>query len=230
MKIIDNITSKMSLNESAQGEKEVKFAIINPETGETITPFCKCKDYFGDMFWSRKTNKNVMVYGFSWTPDKHKEILDNPTITIAVKLVSRSGQKILKLEESVIAGVKDFLSRINSGLQFKPTEVSLCEEEKHLIITYDKSWTDYPYLHSAFLLFVRLGFTWDGSEDILTFYTGNPKNFIAPYDEGYVRSTKIKIEDILKGKIDKKQKYESYISDYAMHNYSGIVNYKEYSV
>lgn len=229
MKIVDKVSAKMPLSEAGQGEKEVKIALINSK-GETLTPFCKCKDYFNDMIWSKKTGNDVSVFGFKWHKDDDKGELDKEFLTMAVKLQARDTKKLIKITKIQIKGVSDLLTRINKALKFKPLGIDICDNDEHLILTYDREWSEYPYLYSAFLLFLRLGFTWDCSDDILAFYSKGGKHFISPHDEGYVRSAKIKIGDILKGKIDKKQKYSMYKTGYDIHGSSGVVGYSGYSI
>lgn len=229
MKVIEEISSG-KLAEINHGPKEVQFAFINPDTGKTITPFCKCKDYFNDMFWSNKVKKSVSVYGFSWTPDRDKGVLHKDRLCLAIRLIDRDDKsKFHKIEEENIKGIVDIIAQFSEANGFEPATVEREESDgKHIILYFDKKWTEIPYLNSAFFLLVRLGFTYKHGEDVTKDYKTTAK-FISPNDEGYLRLVKNKIEDLLKGKIDSKQTYEKYTND-TIHNYSGIVGYKEYSI
>lgn len=230
MKITEKVVQ--NLNEISHGSIEVRFAYIDPATGNTITPFCRCKDYFNDMFWSLKTKKPVDCCGFTWdSNDKRNKFIEGDTLTIAIKL-SRKGNSIVNLpvEEKHLYGIEKLFKEMNRGLKYRPIELSLSDDGEHIILSYDRRWSEIPYLNSAFFLFIRLGLTYEG-EDIVEFFSdGKSQKFMSPHDIGYFKAAREKIENIIEGKLDTHQKYEDYPSDSYVHSNSGLVYYRNYKI
>lgn len=230
MKIIDKVSSKFNLSEIGHGQREVQFAFINPETGETITPFCRCKDYFNDMFFTKKTGTSVNICGFKWNKDDDNGVLDKDELAIAVRLRERNNhQNFYDITKVEVESVFLLLNKFTLANDFGHLAVELSDDNKYIIIKFSKKWMEIPYLCSTFFLLVRLGFTYKKDEDILVWYQGGSKNFISPNDEGYFRSRKDRLKDLLEGKIDKNQTYEMYTTG-NIHNRSGIVGYQEYKI
>ncbi len=230
---IGKIMSDSGLNENNHGPIEVKFALLNPETGDTITPFCKCKDYFSDVFWGNNTKKPVRTYGFNWDPGQDKGVLDKDSIFVAIKFTSRTNSDDVKPgTKEQVENIKAFLNKFEKPLGFEPSKVEMCDEKIHIIIEFDKKWIQVPYLVSAFFLFIRLGVKYDNhSADPLDFYSNKPTNeWMSPGDGNYFMSAKNKISDLLAGKIDKKQKFSQYTDGYSIHNNSGIASYSAYKI
>jgi hypothetical protein len=231
MKIIDKISGSYNLIESPQGKKEIRFAVINYKTGETITPFCKCKDYFTDMFWSKKLKKKVAIYGFHWDGDKDNKVLDEDTFSIAINLTDKDTREKLSVNKEYCKTIKSLLNQFEKKLKFDLAETQLDDENLHIIVTVSKEWSERPYLVSSLFFLIRLGFTYDGKTNPIEFFTNaKSSNYMAPYDEGYFRTGKKKLEDLLKGIIDKKQKYEMYTTSSEIHGSSGLIGYQSYSV
>jgi hypothetical protein len=228
MKIIDNISAKNSLSEIGHGQREVQIAYVNPKNGETITPFCKCKDFFNDMFWSNKEKKDISIYGFKWNHKDHRDLLDKNVLTIAVHLRDRVNKSIYELKEEERLSVLRLLTKISTSAGLGRVVVRMCEEKKNLVIYFNRKWVDTPYLNSAFYFFVRLGFTYDKDHEILSQYNKSQK-FISPNDQIYFKKANSRIKDLLEGKIDKNQTYSSYNSG-SIHNASGLVNYCGYKI
>lgn len=229
MNIIDNTSSKFRLSEIGHGQREVQFAFINPETGETITPFCRCKDYFNDMFFAKKTGISVNICGFKWNKDDDNGILDKDELAIAVRLRDRDDHNFHDITKEEVESVFSLLNKFTLVNDFGHLAVELSDDNKYIIIRFSRKWIDIPYLCSTFFLLVRLGFTYKKDEDILVWYQSGSKNFISPNDENYFRSRKNRLKDLLEGKIDNNQNYEMY-NKVNIHNCSGIVGYKEYKI
>ncbi len=231
MKIIDEQSKKYHLNEIGHGAKEVKFAIINPSTGETLTPFCKCKDYFSDMFWSNKTGGNTDVCGFKWTPNQDKGLLSKKTFSIAIKLQDRSSSTLNKLGKKELSGIKSLLNTFEKKLKFSPTKAEISDDEKYIIVHVPEGWREVPYLVSALFMLIRLGFTYEEKTDPIKYFTGAASNkFISPNDESYFKQIKGRFQDLLDGKVDRKQTFEMYKTASNAHGGSGILSYREYKV
>ena len=231
MKIINK--KVVTLCESGHGPIEAKFAFINPENGETLTPFCKCKDYFSDLFWSNATGEKVNVYGFKWTPNEDKGILAKDRLFLAVKLIDRFGSKAdIPITQEQLKGVQSFFNKFEKNLKFDLTKTSICEEGKHLIIEFSKEWTQRPYVISAFFLFIRLAFKYENTlKNPIEFYINRKTGeWLSPNDEHYFRAAKARMTDLFQGKIDKRQTFKQYETGNCIHNNSGIVNYTDYKI
>lgn len=226
MKIIDKISAKCHLSESGQGSIEMKFALLNKEIGEIITPFCKCKDYFSDAFWAKYTRKNVVnMYGFSFGMDEDKGLFDKDEISLAIRMVSRDTQIMNTVFQENLDNIISLLNKLESANNFNLCIGEICEENKHFIITFDKRWTEIPYLLSGFFMFLRLGFHYDRESKIKDYYS-KPEKFITPNDQMYLKSTIDVVDDIENGYLDRSQKYSDYLNQSITHNSSGIVGYR----
>lgn len=230
MKVIDNVSKKYSLCEAGQGKKEIKFAFLNPKNGETITPFCKCKDYFTDMFWSNIMKKDINIFGFNWKPNQDKGILDADKYSIALKLHDRDSNKSLEIQQKQVTGIRTLLNKFERKLKFKLTRAVFDDTGSYVVLTVPREWGSKPYLVSALFFLIRLGFSYEGTKDPIEFFSkAKSADFYSPHDEGYFKTAKNKLQDLLNGKIDKKQTFEMYNSG-NIHSHSGIVGYKDYSI
>lgn len=226
MKIVEKCNC--SLTESQQGNIEMKFAFID-EKGNTISPFCKCKDYFNDIFWSNKVGKSVNIYGLKWKPNQDNGVLDKDRLNLAIKFCKRGDGEKIAIDKDKISGLDKFFKIVTKKLKFEKTKFSVSDDNMYIIVDYDRSWTLIPYLNSAFFMFLRLGINFKGKDIIEYYEKGEAEKFISPHDIGYFQSSINKIKDILQGKLDNTQTYEQYTNS-DIHDRSGIVNYKDYKI
>lgn len=229
MNIKDNVSKNYNLIEVSHGIREVQIAYINGKTGETLTPFCRCKDYFNDLFYSNKTNKAVKIFGFHWKPNQDLGELSRNTLVLAIRLRDRNDtSRFYEFTEEERQGIFYLLSQFTKINDLGRIIVRFSEDKKNLIIYFNKKWTDIPYLNSAFYFLIRMGITYKKDEDIFTWYSNSGK-FISPNDQMYFKNSQQRIIDLLSGKIDDRQKYEDYDSG-SIHGNSGLVNYRGYRV
>lgn len=227
MKVIDKVS--MPLSEIGHGKREVQFAFMNHKTGKTITPFVRCKDYFNDMFWCYHQKNSCNVCGFSWDSDRERELLSEKTLWVAVRLRDRDKTKEhFDITEKEFKGVTAIVSQFSEKLGFKAPEFEMDDTNKYIIIGFDRAWTEIPYLNSALFLLIRMGFTYERTDDPVKFF--EKAEFISPNDTGYYRSAKKRLSDMFEGKVDKNQTYALYSSGSAAHGSSGIVAYSQYKV
>lgn len=228
MKITEKV--KYGLSEIGHGTREVQFAFVDSKTGDNLTPFCMCKDFFGDLFWANQTGNKVSIYGFKWEPNQDGGILAKPRLSVALRIRNRDNKdEVYTIKESELESLTSLFDQFNSANKFKTFKTELSDDKKYIIISFDKAWVSRPYLCSALFLILRLGLTYDPKKEVMAFYTSGSKNFISPNDETYFRSIKNRIEDLLKGIRDENQKYSDYTVS-SIHNNCGIVNYKGYKV
>lgn len=228
MKIIDNV--KAQLNEIGHGPKEVQFAFIDDKTGKTITPFCMCKDFFNDMFWCNKLKKNISIFGFKWTANQDKGVLNRGILSLTMRLRDRNNkEKFFEIAEGELKGIKSILNKFEQANGFNKSNVDYADDKNYLVVSFDKAWSNAPYLISAFLFLIRLGLTYDAKSDVIEWFKVTSKKFISPNDAVYFKNSEIKIKDLLNGKIDKKQSYEMY-DEGTIHSSSGLVNCRDYKI
>ena len=223
MKVVDNLTGKAALSEIGHGKITSQFALFNKELSETITPFVKCKDFLGDVFWGEVTKQNATIYGFKWNIGQDKEAFKEDIYHIVLrKQVNGSNSTIEKATQEEVDNILALLHQFEDSLGFTKSTAELSETGLEIIVSYDKKWTDRPYIYSAFLLLLRIGFKYDGKSDVYEYYK-NEKNFLSFNDAGYMRTARETINDLLKGYIDTNQTYQMYNSVGEVHGGSGVV-------
>lgn len=228
MKLKDNV-SNSDLSEIGHGPIEASFAYVNPDKETTITPFCRCKDYFNDMFWSNKMKTDINILGFKWKHGEDGGVLDRPTLKLGIRLTKggKTGE-LQKQKEEQLKGILDLLNKIESANGWNLAEGEITEDGNYIILSFDPSWTSKPYINSAFYFFIRLGFTYDSSKDLFEQFQ-DQKHFLSRNDVMYLRNGESRIKDLLAGKIDNSQTYEQYNSS-TIHSSSGLIGYKEYKI
>lgn len=228
MNVIDNVSSKHSLCEIGHGQREVSFAFLDYEKSETITPYCKCKDFFGDMFWSNDRKEKVAIYGFIWTPNQDGGVLDKDMLVVSLRLKDKSTHEDHKIKKKEVDSLRSLLDRFNTPLGYTECIAELSDDEKNIIVQFDKRWCQNPYAISCLFFILRLGLTYKVGEDPIEFFSkGN--NFISPNDAIYFNKSKQRIIDLLDGKMDTSQKFSDYTIHQIHHN-TGLVNHSKYKV
>lgn len=223
MKVIDNIGKNYSLSEIGHGNITSQFALYNNTSGEIITPFVMCKDFLGDVFWSNKTNKEGNIYGFKWKPNEDKGILEKKHLYIVLRKVNQN--KIVEAAtEDEVKAIACLINKFDKANKFYKSKTELCEEGKNVIVKFDKKWTEIPYLWSAFLLLLRIGFKYDKISDVQEHYKSE-NNYLSRNDVMYMRTAKGLIKDLEEGFIDSTQTYEQYTAIGQVHNGSGVVSW-----
>jgi hypothetical protein len=221
--------NKTGLNEIGHGANQVEMAFIDEKTGNNISQIIKCKDFFQDIFWSRRKGQSSSIFGFSWNHKHHEDIFSRDFFSIFARIRNVPTEEVKDIDDNQIKNLQNFLNEFASKLDIPLCEVQKDSTGKYAVIKFHKSWTEIPYLNSAFFLYVRLGLSYDGESNVLTYIKKGAK-FISANDALYVKNSINKIEDMLKGKLDKRQTYDQYKEINAIHNSSGIVNYKDYKI
>lgn len=224
LKITEN---KNSLAEIGHGANEVEMAFINEDTGENVSQIVKCKDFFQDIFWSRAKKSSSSIYGFSWSHDKNNEVFSRKWLTIFARIKTVKDHNLTTITKEQVKNLKIFLNEFCKALKIPLCTTTLDSTEKYVVVKFNSKWTTIPYLLSGFFLYVRLGLTYDGERDIVEYISKDSNKFLSTNDPIYVKSAMQKIKDMLEGKLDTKQTYDSYINISDVHNNSGIVNYKK---
>lgn len=230
LKITENKDANVGLAEIGHGNRQVEMAFVDEETGHNISPIVKCKDFFQDIFWSRAKKSSSGIYGFNWSHDKHDNAFSKNWLIIFARIRTVKENSLEGLDTDKCKNLQKFLNSFCKVLKIPVCKAALDEDKNYVTVKFHKQWTEIPYMLSAFLLYVRLGLSYDGEEDIIEYVTKGSKKFISTNDPLYVKSATQKIKDMLEGKIDKRQKYENYLDISNVHNSSGIVNYSGYKI
>jgi hypothetical protein len=228
MKVIDNISKKFHLSESGQGVLEMKFALFDRVKKEVITPFCKCKDYFNDAFWTFATGKKtVNQYGFSFSKENGDGVLDKERLSVAIRFNDRGKEnEFLDVDREKLRNMLSLLHRFEQPNNFSKSRGILSEDNKFFIINFDRKWTDIPYLASGFFLLLRMGYHYDRKTPLKEFYANHPENFISPGDAMYYKNVSDVFDDLESGYIDQSQSYSDFNNHGNVHSFSGIQGYK----
>lgn len=211
------------LSESGQGNPVAKFATIN-EKGETTSPFFQCRDYISDLLWSHYCKKPINVHGFVSDGKEYENIMEDGKFRLVLKV--HYGGQVKPITPEQYQGVKSLIEMFDASLSFPPSEVTLSDDEKYIIICVDKVWTEVPYLQSTLLLLMRLGLKYDPNQPFIEYFSdGSASKYISPYDASYFRASKHILERLLKGEIDSTQKYVATDGIYSVHGNYGIYAY-----
>lgn len=216
--------SNPGLSEVSHGVNELRYALYDEETATTIMPFVRCKDYIQDLFYSYYQKHSATVYGFSWTPDKHRNVLDKDNIFVAVSLAPRSNaSQLLDITDKQYESVKALWTKVIEGLGYS---VLICDKEetgKYILLSFDKKLTEVPYIVSALLLLIRLGFTYDPTKDVEEYFD-QEKQFLSPGDAYQWKGSKDTLLELMCGKVDDEYtKWSNITSGYQAHGQTGVV-------
>lgn len=168
IKIIPNkqyfLERKTNLTESPQGNKYLIWSLLN-DKNEPFHPYFKCKDYFQDLFLYyhlyndghvKETSKEI----FGFNPENFfKEIIsikENFKICLKIKKeTEKVNETSEKLDVESINETVRTLNYFEELLNFPLTTYEITEDFTTAIFNFSKSWTDYPYLISLYLLLLR---------------------------------------------------------------------------
>lgn len=228
MKVIDNVSSKFHLTEVGHGNQEMKFALFDKVKQEVITPFCKCKDYFNDAFWTFKTGRaTIAQYGFSFKKEEGEGILDKPRLSVAIRINPKTDSlSFEKLNKENLTNILSLLYKFEKSNGFTKSRGIVSEDENFFIITFDRKWIEVPYLSSGLFLLLRMGYHYDRKSQLKSFYEGHPEHFLSPNDAMYFKNVWDVLQDLEDGYIDTTQSYSNFSTSSEAHNSSGIQAYK----
>lgn len=217
------------LTEGSHAQVEFKYALLNPESGETLTPWFKCRDYVNDIFWAYYNNAEIDMYGFRCNGNSFKKFLDMDTFTFAIKLEDKISGKRTPITATHTAGISLLLHKFEQVLGYFPSVLEVCDDTEHIIVTLDKAWSKIPYIQSTLMLLLRLGWTYSPNEDFIEQYTekAEGRKFISPNDMTWMTRIKYVLKQILEGNVDTRQTYDPKDGPNKVHNYYGIVSYAQ---
>lgn len=223
MKVIDNLTATAGLSEIGHGNITSQFALFSKNKSQTITPFVKCKDFLGDVFWAEETKQNAKIYGFKWDLGQDQgELKEELHYMVLRKQLNGSNASIADCTKEEVENIKILLNKFETSLGFIKSDTELSESGKEVVVSYDKKWTEIPYVWSAFLLLLRIGFKYDGKSNIYDYYKDD-KNYLSCNDAMYMKTVRDTLLDLENGYIDKLQNYSLYKTIGEMHGNSGVV-------
>ncbi len=192
-----------------------ELAFIDDKNNSIIGPV-RCKDFFQDVFWGEYLNKKeeVGIYGFKYMPTG--EFHQQETHRVAMKNDNAKDIYIGKHMNNLVKLLNEFETNNDVPL----SKVESANEDKVIIVEFNKFWTTQPYLTSLFFMLLRIGILYTETtidEFITNLQKTNSK------DSMYIKSAKEKILNIYKGNLYV-QEWGDYTTISSVHNESGIVS------
>lgn len=209
----------------------MQYAMSNEE-GKSCTPFCFCRDYFGDAVWATIHNKIASIYGFTFDPAKNPPLdMGNTRFLIT----NAKDQSFL----NKVGGMLEFINQVEDIFDFRNTVARLVKNPPNkykkcgIIETISSHrWMRSPVLLSIYTLFLRIGFVHVEGTSWQETVNGVLSGKITPYQENdadYLKNSVKGLQYIIKNGyknifyVQPKFNYPVKSSVSSIHNGSGIV-------
>jgi hypothetical protein len=224
---LESLKNSPNLAEISHGANTVHMffsKIINNEHVR-CSQIIKCKDFFQDLFWSRAKKNSSSIYGFAWSHDKENETFSKETLNLVLYVSQNIYTNRKKLTDQQWDNSVNFLSKVCQNLNYGEIEVDMDSSKEFIIFTFDKRYTEVPYVWSWFLMMLRLSLTYDNSE-ILEYFKKDTLIY-STNDKMYVRNSNFlkNFNNIMNNIIDFSQKWTNYDEINTVHNSTGVLNY-----
>ena len=123
----------------------IKFSMVNNKGVQICAPH-KCRDFLGDIIWSKKTGKKVSIYGFNYN---HKTAPKDETVTrLSMKFPS------LVTRKTFIKNMKVFNERLTS---FGAEPCKIMTAGTHtLVVEGDKCWQSVSWKMSFYTFYLKV--------------------------------------------------------------------------
>ena len=123
----------------------IKFSMVD-ETGQQICAPHKCRDFLGDIIWSKKADKAVNIYGFHY---KHKTAPKDETVTrLSMKFPS------LVTRKTFIKNMKTFNEKITT-FGIEPCKIMTAGTHT-LVVEGDKIWQSVSWKMSFYTFYLKV--------------------------------------------------------------------------
>lgn len=124
---------------------DIKFAYVDKRGYQVHLP-CKCRDFLGDMIWSRKTGKDVAIYGMRYSFSKSP--YDEEVTRLSLRFPDQQTYDNFK---------RNFSFLTDKEKQYNIPESKLyLSSEKELIIEGDKVWQSNVWKLSIYTFYIKL--------------------------------------------------------------------------
>ena len=126
---------------------DIKFAFVNKDYQQVHQP-CKCRDFLGDMIWSRKTGQLVKIYGLAYDFAEHP--YDTEVTRFSLKFPNRDQL------DNFIKNI-NYLHKREKAYKI-PSLTKILETDKNLtiVIESDKVWQSHGWKLSLFTFYIKL--------------------------------------------------------------------------
>jgi hypothetical protein len=131
-----------------------EFMLANSDLQVVHTPF-ECKDYLQDIFWCETMKKSATLYGLKWKPGMFD------ITTEYFYLVLSGGSVVLNTH---IEPLKKFLNTFEEKLSIEPTEIYATENEKIIVLKFNREWTTCGPMLSAYTTLIRVAGAYQGGD------------------------------------------------------------------
>lgn len=129
---------------------DIKFSFLKKDTAEEfsqITAPAKCRDFLGDVLWSKETGKSVVIYGFKY--DYKADPFDEEALQLSLTFPSQESLDAFKSH-------LDFIHEKEDTAGVSRTEVYETDDKGTLILVADPSWQKSPWRISLYTYYVKL--------------------------------------------------------------------------
>lgn len=124
---------------------EVKFAFVN-EKYEQVSQPCVCRDFLGDVLWSKFTKRPVSIWGFSYNYDSAP--YDEKVLRLSLKFPTEQTQA------NFIQHLH-FLEEKEKIANTKPLEILLTQEHDTVILEADPVWQSNIWKLSLYTFYIK---------------------------------------------------------------------------
>jgi hypothetical protein len=214
-----NLTSKTYYYERlAEANHNNTLISLVDITGEPITGWVHCKDYFQDMFFSFFHSKeDISVFGFKWKKEFNTRLEDKKSLYIVVNKHEK-GKPTAKVDiVSNIKNVHTFFAQI--GPEFQPKSIHV--EGDNILFLYKISQFKYPVMCSLIMYLCRVSVDFKEYKDIFKYikYLSDNALTYKSQDAGFLELMN------KKEKINFKSVQYSDFTKNNIHNYSGFLSF-----
>lgn len=192
--------------------------------GRNIHTPIYCKDFISDIFWMnhcRKAGVEFQTSIYNFTYSRKVDLFKFKEFQLFLYLPSSD---LHPFGENLQNFLNEAEVRIN--IPYSTVVPAVADNSNGLIITFDKAWTELPYLLSLFLIFVRVGLKYNNS-DFIEYLEGYSESFCVSNaninDVGYLKKSMHVIKRIFLNQEVFNESYLDYKNISSCHNHSGIV-------
>lgn len=182
---------------------DIKFSFlnkINETTYKQIHTEVKCRDFLGDVLWSKATKRNVYIYGFKFNHDQAD--LDKEKLRVSLKFPDE------KSKNNFINNI-DKLNKLFKPCKTEPTIFIETDDTDYLIVEADPAWQSNIWKLSLFTFYLKV-FSYKSTRSLKT------------PEDGYIKSLTLETKKKLFKQIKDKTEEFYYDTISMAHNYSGF--------
>lgn len=178
---------------------DIKFSFVNSDYKQVSNPI-KCRDFLGDVLFSRKIGKSVSIYGFNYNFQTNP--YDTKKTRISMKFPNKESFDYL------VANIHK-LNELETSFGLTKTKLMTTQDKQTLVVVGSNVWQSAPWKISLYTFLLKM-------------YSYTDENSLESPEDGYY--------EVLKGNLSKlmskiKVRKVMWYDDVGWtHNYSGFVS------